>query len=524
MKKHVILSALFAMSGLCAASFAQATDISPSRACDSLTSLNDKIVTIDTARNVDKGDALLPGPMPSYCRVTATIRPSADSNIKVEIWLPKAWNGRYLGTGNGGLGGQIDKLALEDGIRRGFAVANTDLGTSTGAASMTGKMDMVTDFGNRATHLMTILAKAAIRHYYNQAPDYSFFRGCSTGGGQGMHEAQQYPADYDGILAGAPGASRVPAHLAFFWAYRATHFSSDSTLTPAALNFWSHTVMKACDKLDGLADGIISDPQKCNIDPATVQCQRGQTSNCLSPGQVVALEKIYAGPKHSVTGEQIFPGYLHGTEASFGLFEMNENGGPPAAFPFIWLWGKHWDWKKFNFGSDVDVMRNALDQSVAATNPDLSAFHRHGGKLIMFQGLADPIQVPGAAINYVSDVHKTMGAAAGQTVQLFLAPGMTHCTGGDAPNSFGNFNDDNPDIAVNPQDADHDLLIALQNWVEHDKRPVQVIATQYKTEKNALTGKSALVPQRTRPLCAWPETAHYRGGDVNNHQSFYCAK
>lgn len=517
MRKQLLLTTLLTFTGLTAGSLAQAAELTADQACQSLTSLNDNSVTVTSVTRIAGHNPEYGNDLSAFCRMTATLRPSADSDIRVEVWLPEHWNGSYLGTGNGGLGGKLDKTALEDGVRRGFAVANTDLGTSAGAAAMTGKMDMVADFGYRATHLMTLLAKAAIVQYYHRPPSWSFFRGCSTGGGQGMHEAQQFPADYNGILAGAPGASRVPAHLAFFWAYRATHLTPDSALTPAALTFWSAKVMQACDKLDGLQDGIISDPQRCTLNPQTVQCKPGQSSECLTPGQVVALNKIYAGPRHSVTGEQIFPGYLHGTEAVFNLFEMDENGGPPAAFPFIWLWGQHWDWKRFNFGSDVDVMRNALDQSVAATNPDLSAFHRLGGKLIMYQGLADPIQVPGAAIDYVKAVHHTLGSQASDTVQLFLAPGMNHCDGGNAPNDFGNFNDDNATYAANRQDAQHDLLNALQNWVEKGVKPTQVIATQFTSDKPAQV-------IRTRPLCAWPETAHYRGGNVNQAQSFYCAK
>ncbi|WP_186107761.1 tannase/feruloyl esterase family alpha/beta hydrolase [Burkholderia gladioli] len=487
--------------------------------CSGLASTTVADTSFTLAKDVPAGDftpptgAIIKG-LPAFCRVAATLKPSSDSNIKVELWLPASWNGKYLGTGNGGLGGTIDYEAMANGLRRGFAVANTDLGTSTGVASMVGHMETIVDFGHRATHLMTSLSKTLVTRFYAKGPSYSYWLGCSTGGGQGMHEAQQYPQDYDGIVAGAPGAARVPAHLSYQWAWAATQQDQTTNLTVAKRKLWADYVMSACDALDGLKDGVIGRPDMCKVDPAVIQCTAADAPDCLTAVQVGALQRIYSGPVNPVTGAQLSYGYLHGTELDFSTAAPTPDAAPPFPFPFQWIWGVNWDWKRFNWASDVDVMHNTLDFAVDASNPDLSAFAARGGKLIVFQGLADGIQVPGAAIAYRQSVEKAMPGQSDKFMKLFTVPGMDHCSNGAGPNVFGNLN---PGFPITPDDPTHDLLAAAQYWVEKGRVPDQIIATKYADNSPA----GAI--ERTMPLCPWPKVSQYNGnGDVNSADSFSC--
>jgi feruloyl esterase len=454
--------------------------------------------------------------LPAFCRLAATMKPTAESNIKLELWMPANWNGKFLGTGNGGAGGTIRYNDLAIGLRRGYAVANTDMGTGPdGVSTVVGKMDKIVDYGHRSTHLMTTLSKTMLKQFYAAEPSRSYFFGCSTGGAQGVQEALRYPQDYDGIVVGAMGHNRVPAHVAGLWAYAVTQQDMTTYLTPAKRKLWADKVMASCDALDGLTDGVIGRPDKCAIDPAVMQCAAGDGPDCLSAGQVGALRKIYGGPVHSVTGEQIYPGFLRGTELSFTAevpSPTSVSGG--GNFPFQWIWGVNWNWRSFDFGADVDVMRNALNFAVDATSGDLSAFKARGGKMILFQGLADPIAAPEETGNYLKAVEKAMPGQSDQFVKLFNAPGMSHCGGGAGPNVFGNFRVGFPQQATDPT---RDLLAAVEQWVENGRVPNQIIATKY--VGNQPTG----AVERTAPLCAWPKVSRYNGtGDVNSAASFSC--
>jgi Tannase and feruloyl esterase len=516
------MAAILIAIGACpAGSRAEAASTSHAVECSSILTLVADHAAFTLATPVAAGEfitptgAKIPG-LPAFCRVAARVTPRPTSDIKLEIWLPEQWNHKFLGTGNGGMGGAIDYHALADGLLRGYAVANTDMGTSAGIDSMIGNFDKIVDFGHRSTHVMTVLAKVVISRFYAASPTHSYFRGCSTGGGQGLHEAQRYPDDYDGILAGAPGANRVPAHLAYQWAYAATHRDLTTYLPPEKRKLWADRVMVACDGLDGLKDGLIVRPDKCTIDPAEMQCQGKDATDCLTAGQVDALRKIYAGPRHAVTGEQLAPGYLHGTELGFSSERPTPTSQPPFPFPFQWLWGKDWNWRTFNFGTDADVMRNALNFAVDATNPDLEAFAAHGGKLILYQGLADNIQIPGAVAAYLERVEATMPGQSSRFIKLFQAPGMGHCGGGSGPNVFGNLNPAFPPSL--PPDPANDLMAALEQWVEKQREPLQVIATKF--AGNLPTGRI----ERTMPLCAWPKVSRFNGsGNVNDAASFHCA-
>ncbi|WP_436307365.1 tannase/feruloyl esterase family alpha/beta hydrolase [Variovorax sp. LjRoot290] len=502
---------------------APAQPASPSCASLAGTTLAD--TTFTTAEDVPAGKFVTPtgatlNDVPAFCRLAATMKPIAESNIKVELWMPANWNGKFLGTGNGGAGGAIRYNDLAVGLRRGYAVANTDMGTGPdGVSTMVGKMEKVVDYGHRSTHLVTTLSKALLKQFYAAAPSRSYFMGCSTGGAQGVAEAIRYPKDYDGIVVGAMGHNRVPAHVAGLWAYAVTQQDMTTYFTPEKRKLWADKVMASCDAVDGLTDGVIGRPDKCTVDPAVLQCTSGDGPDCLSAGQVGALRKIYAGPSHSVTGEKIYPGFLRGTELSFSTAvpsptSISEGGN----FPFQWIWGTNWNWRTFDFGTDVDVMRNALNFAVDNTSGDLSAFKGRGGKMILFQGLADPVAAPEESLNYLQTVEKTLPGQSNQFVKLFNVPGMGHCRGGVGPNYFGNWSG-GPAVPF-PQkatDPTEDLLAAMEQWVENGRVPNEIIATKY--AGNQPTG----AVERTMPLCAWPKVSKYKGtGDVDSAASFSC--
>ena len=305
-------------------------------------------MTITAAVPVDAGTFRAPGAAataaamntPAFCRVAATLAPTPESHIRIEVWLPPAaaWNGKFLGTGNGGAGGVISYPALAAGLQKGYATTNTDMGTSTTGLDFSfgvGHREMVVDWGYRATHLMTVVAKQIAKTYYTRDPQQSYFMGCSTGGHQAITEARRYPDDYNGIVAGDPANNRVRLHMNGYWAYEATHDDPASYIPPAKLPMINSAVLNACDKIDGLADGIIDDPRKCTFDLASLQCKGADAADCLTAPQVAAMKKIYQGPKNPRTGELIFPGMYVGSEINpLGLDRTLANApdsGRPAS-------------------------------------------------------------------------------------------------------------------------------------------------------------------------------------------------
>src|SRR5471030_1081368 len=292
---------------------AQAPPETPT-ACDALGALKLQDVTITAATPVDAGTFRAPGASASapamntaaFCRVAATLAPTPESHIKIEVWLPPTtvWNGKFLGTGNGGAGGAISYPALANGVLKGYATTNTDMGTSTTGLDFSfgvGHREMVVDWGYRSTHLMTVVAKQIAKAYYSRDAQQSYFVGCSTGGHQAITEARRYPEDYNGIVAGDPANNRVRLHMAGYWNYQATHDDPASYIPTSKLPMINRAVLDACDKIDGLADGIIDDPRKCHFDPASMLCAGADGPTCLTAPQVTAMKKIYAGPHNPRT-------------------------------------------------------------------------------------------------------------------------------------------------------------------------------------------------------------------------------
>ncbi|TDH59451.1 tannase/feruloyl esterase family alpha/beta hydrolase [Dankookia rubra] len=514
--------------------------------------------------------------LPAFCRIAATLRPSPDSDIKVEFWLPEgaAWNGRYNGTGNGGYAGSIVYGALAGGVQLGFATANTDQGTapstSTEGRALIGRPQKWIDFAYRATHLMTVAAKQVVATYYAQPPQYSYFTGCSNGGFQAFHEVQQFPEDYDGVLAGAPANNRTHSQSASVWLYDQTHRPPEALIPRDKAELITRSVLAACaGQAGGLpSDPYLTDPRACRWDPAEIQCAEdaGDTGQCLTPPQVKAARAIYEGVRNPRTGRRIYAGLTRGSESGHSLDWPVLERVPTAAQPnppdetlfnglAQWVFGPNWSWRDFDYDVQVDQIDQVLATLINANDPDLSRFQARGGKLMGYHGWSDALVPVLDHVNYYLRVIETqrkgnktarpqgaadpdseaviqgpdypgetntMAAAGGpgraalrrtqDFYRLFLVPGMGHCSSGPGPNQFGNVT---PSPA--PADAEHNALLALQRWVEEGVAPQRLTATKY------VGDLPANGVQATRPLCPFPQVARYRGqGEATEAASFEC--
>jgi feruloyl esterase len=461
--------------------------------------------------------------LPPFCRVAGEIRPTVDSHIAFEVWLPlQSWNGKFAGVGNGGWAGTISYAGppastLPEQLRRGYATASTNTGHegNGGDASFAyHHPERLTDFGWRAVHEMTVAGKAVTRAFYGRQPQRAYWIGCSTGGKQALTEAQRFPADYDGIVAGAPASVWTPLMAATLDVTLATQVDSASYLPRPALATLHRAVLAACDTLDGLRDSLIADPRRCRFDPAALQCSTAPAEGCLTPAQAAAVRRIYGGLVDPVTGRRIAPGLAPGSELLWVAFATPGRAFPiPISYYTYLVFGDTtWDWRTFDLRRPTDrAAFLAADAkyapTLAATNPDLRAFRARGGKLIQYHGWDDQLITPLFSVGYYdSVVARALGAgeatrdsaAALRDVQafyrLYMVPGMAHCGGGPGPNVF---------------DAEH----ALEVWVERGVAPDTLIATHYTNRQ----------PDRRRPLCPYPKVAVYKGeGDVNDASSFEC--
>lgn len=487
------------------------TDTS-SCACAQLTNVRIPQATITAAECMPAGTFTPPGNapaitgLPAFCRVTAVLRPSPDSHIRIELWLPEAgWNERFLGTGTGGGAGYINYGALALGLRKGFATANTDMGTSPGANELTGHPEKWTDFGHRATHEMTVAGKAITEAYYHKAARKAYFSGCSTGGQQALMESQRYPNDYDGILAGAPANNRTHLHTGFVWLLRATNDTPGSTFSKQKLDLITRAVLSACAGKDGGApgDNFLTNPAACRFDPATLPvCPDGTDDNtCLTLSQMTALKKIWEGPVNPRTGERIYTPIPLGSENVAAGIDMQQN---PAQAPnslfyqYKWAFGKDFDYKTFDFDHDQDRLDALLGPVLNANSPDLSAFKQNGSKLLMYTGTADPLVPYQDALSYYERVMGVQGGLP-QTQDFFrfyLIPGMGHCSGGPGLNDGG------------------DMLGALVKWKEEGIAPQQLIG-------NAYEGGDAKKGVRfRRPVYPYPLLPAYKTGDASSPESY----
>jgi feruloyl esterase len=438
--------------------------------------------------------------LPPFCRVAATLKPTPDSDIKVEIWLPEMnWNRKYEAVGNGGWAGSLSYSGMAEALRRGYATSSTDTGHSgAGGNFALGHPEKLIDFAWRSEHEMTLKAKAVIKAFYGDDPKLSYWVGCSSGGKQGLKEAQKFPDDFDGIAAGAPVLNWTHRSIEALWVAQAALKDPVSYIPPEKYPLIHQAAIAACDAQDGLKDGLISDPAGCKFEPATLECKDSAAAECLTHPQVEAVRKIYTPAVNPRTGEQLSPRFEPGSELGWRAIA----GGPEpfsAAsdyFKYVVFQDPKWDWRTINFDADAALADRVDNGAINATSADLKRFAGHQGKLILYHGWTDTNITPRATVDYFEKVVEQMGGPAetAQSIRLFMVPGMNHCGGGEGPNVFN-------------------MVSALERWVEEGKAPDQVPASH-------LTGGKV---DRTRPLCPYPQRAQYQGtGDPNDAANFVC--
>ncbi len=485
--------------------------------------------TVRTAVAIPAGDYTPPGQpgpvsgLPAFCRVTVTMKPSTDSNIDVEVWMPRQnWNGRFLGNGNGGGGGAIIYYSgLVEGLKRGFASAITDLGSAPDANQAVDHPERWRDFGYRANHEMTVAGKALTNAYYKTAPRTSIFQGCSTGGQQALSIAQRYPDDYHGIIAGAPANNRTHLHTLFVNNLQALT-APGAQLSQGKLNMVTGKVVAACAGKDGGAatDTYLTDPRRCNFDAETLpKCTVSDNDTCLTAPQLAALKKTWNGPVNPRTSERIFTGLPVGSESMvFGLaFQGDAVNWPPQQFyMFKWALGASWNYASFDFDHDMDAVDARLASIMNANDADLTRFKAAGGKLMMFSGTADPGVPYQSALEYYERVVLAQGGDLPGTQNFFrfyMVPGMGHCssiTGGPGVGDFGQ-----PYSPYVPKDQAHDMLLKLVDWVENKAAPDSIIATRYADQAGTTVALE-------RPICTYPKVPTYQSGDATKASSFLC--
>jgi feruloyl esterase len=533
--------------------------------CTNLQSIQLEHTTITSATDNTTGVFVVPNStqtitgLPAFCRVTATLTPAADSSIKIEVWLPETtWNGRFLGTGGGGYQGAISYSALASGIQGGFVATNSDLGTGVSGcnslfcgsagnmgnplaiafgdppnptAGLFGHPERIKDFGYRAIHLMTVRGKEITGAFYQKHEHKAYFSGCSTGGQNALMEAQRFPDDYDGILAGAAAFNRTRLHIAAISNWQNTHASPGRFIQPAQMTLINKAVLAQCVGHDGgtTTDGFLTDPRDCHFDPKVLQCKGGNVPPaCLTAEQVTTMEHYYDGTRDAKNGQLINPGYELGAEtdnvSALGLAMAEQLPEPAFDGLFYWVFGQSFgfpgsphNFQNFDFHHDVKTVDDQLEAVLNATSTDLSDFREHGGKLIMYHGWADPLIPSPSSINYfnalVADHDHGHGHGFEQAsfkpdkdsnlertqkyARLFMVPGMYHCSGGPGPNTF-------------------DALTPLVNWVEKGDAPETIIATKFVNDRPPAV-------QMTRPLCVFPKVAKYDGsGSSSIAANFAC--
>ncbi len=444
--------------------------------------------------------------LPEHCDVRGVIWPEAKFVIK----LPTSWNDRFQMVGNGGTAGVISFAAVDNALRKGFAATSTDTGHDAAKEPLAtfayvtpenphGQRKLI-DFAYLSVHETAVLAKQVIRAYYGAAPRYSYWVGCSTGGRQGMQEAQRYPEDFDGLVIGAPGLFLTGNVTRRMWVGQSQ--AGDGAIPPEKLPMLAKAVYEKCDAVDGLKDGVIDDPRRCDFKPARdlPKCASGDGPDCFTGTQLEALAKIYSGPRTS-QGKQLFPGEPVGSESVWAdnlvapiktVLPRSESQmkfailDPPP--------GPSWTYTMFNF--DTDPPRTAKAAAILnPRNPDLSALKKRGGKIVQYSGWADQQVNPFPGIEYYETVSKRMGEAATRDFyRLFMVPGMFHCSGGPGCSSV-------------------DWLGAVMDWVEKGTAPQQLLGSHLES------GQAT----RTRPICPYPQVARYRGaGNTEEAANFAC--
>ncbi len=489
----------------------------PAVACDTLASLALPNVTITAAeavaagafapsmpdgRSLSEGQAQQYGALPAFCRVAATLTPSSDSDIKMEVWMPaEGWNGKLQAVGNGAFTGSLRQdggRSMASGLERGYATASTDTGHVGGSAEFGYEHpEKLVDFGWRSVHEMTVTAKDVIAKFYGNGPEHSYWFGCSAGGRQAMKEAQRFPEDYDGIIAGAPGNDWMGRAAASLRVAKHLEHHEDARLPEAKVQLLHEAVLAACDAADGVEDRVVGDPERCHFDPGVLRCSGAEGDDCLTAAQVTTAEMMYASPKNPKTG-RVVTGVLPGSEPNWTDMGWTRSARATGIDQYRYLIYGDLDWTidQFDFDTDIVAAEETDNDTVNALDPNLRPFLDRGGKLLAYHGWADAQISPANATQYYNRVVETVGdeALVRDGFRLFMAPGMGHCAGGEGPNAF-------------------DALTAMEEWVEQGKAPDQIIASRTRDG----------VVDRTRPLCPYPQLAVYSGsGSMDDAANFVC--
>ncbi len=452
-----------------------------------------------------------------FCRVEGTITPSADSDIRFELWLPTgaAWNGKYEGVGNGGFAGSLIYPSMNAALAEGYAVSGTDTGHTGSPIDSRwalGHPEKIKDFGWRGIHETAVAAKAILAEYYGHDAAHAYFAGCSDGGREALMEAQRFPTDYDGIVAGAPANNWVRLVATAVWDEQALMATPASAIPAAKLPAITAAVLAACHG----SDGYLEDPRQCRFDPSVLRCQGTESESCLTDPQIATLRRIYAGPQ-SQAGTPIFPGFEPGGEAGptgWGLWITGPGPKPgegslqlafARGFFGDFVFGvRDWNIRSMNFDADLATSDRQVGAAVDAMDTDLSKFRAAGGRLIQYHGWNDAAIPPLSSINYYQSVAQTMGGvtALRSFYRLFMAPGMSHCGMGAGPNAVGGVFG----LPAPSHDATHDVVAALAHWVEDGVPPEMLVATRYR-DNDPAKGVEA-----QHPWCAYPATVTRAAG------------
>jgi hypothetical protein len=438
---------------------------------------------------------------PAFCRVTATLTPTSDSDIKIEVWMPaQNWNGKLVGIGNGVWAGSIGYAAMAEPLARGYATVATDtghVGSGMDGKFAAGHKEKLIDFGYRAVHEMTVKAKLILAAYYGRKERLSLWVSCSTGGRQGLMEAYRYPGDYNGISSMAPANPMVGLMIDTLWTgYAALKDDAHKVGMPKMMAVHKAYIAQ-CDEKDGLKDGIVGDPEHCSFDPGTLQCKDQPNDDCLTAPQVAALRDIYAGPKNPRTGQQIFAGFEPGSEQQLAMLAGGTEPFPVATSYFrdLVFANPQWDYKSYDYDKDLAPAYQFGSAILDVPSDGLSRFFAGGGKLLISHGWSDGlIPAPNTVAFYQAMTAKMDPKKAAASVRLFMIPGMGHCAGGDAPTVT-------------------DMLLVIDQWADQGKAPDSIIATRPPNQK-----------PMSRPICPYPQIAKYKGsGSTDDAANFACA-
>jgi feruloyl esterase len=489
--------------------FLLAPRIARAATCADLTRLTLPTTTITTAVVVPAGtfkpsagpvpaaSQALYARLPEFCRIAATLRPSADSDIKIEVWLPTQWNGKFQAVGNGAWAGVIPYAPMAQGIAEGYATAGTDTGhVGNNAAFAIGHPEKVIDLGYRSVHEMTVQAKALIDSFYGRAQQFSIWNGCSQGGRQGITEAVRYPNDFDGVIAGAPAVNWMNLHAGRMAANRAANRTDAATIPQEKYVLVHNAALDACDTNDGVMDGLIENPLSCRFDPKVLQCKEDDGANCLTAAQVESARALYA-PVLDSKGQEVLPGLVPGSEQAWAIAAARRPLATALdAFKYIVFENPNWDPATFNAATDIErTLRADRNDVLNSSSTDLKTFFDRGGKLLMYHGWSDTQVTPLNSINYFQKVVSRFGPhVAGSSIQLYMVPGMNHCNGGAGPDLFNK-------------------VAALEQWMTTGTAPEKIVASHV----------TNFTIDRTRPLCTLGRVAKWTGsGSSDDAWNFSC--